>query len=159
MAKITNANKRNEIQEIHDEIEKIDVLILQANRKILGMDKHFKHTRDKELIEKIHKNLEWCANKTLLLMGRITAYELGSKLYYDREYLNFVQYKKKNIDWNTFKYIPLDKNNCSGKMFEKFVKNKSLGAKAQIGKVRGTNKYITTAILIPVEHKKLINYK
>jgi len=62
---------------------------LDINYKLRHIKEEFKQKRDVDLINQIRKKILWWANKTLLLKGRITTYELGSNLFMGEDLLQF----------------------------------------------------------------------
>lgn len=154
MVKILKDKERKDKEQTYNELDKIDSSLLDINSKLRMLGREFEMKRDVELVKQIRKKILWCANKTLLLKGRITSYELGSKLFMDREYLQFHYRRTKTIPRN-LKYIPLRETNYSGKKFKNFMKNE-LGAKAHVG--MDGNKLVVLSILIPRNKKNLIIY-
>lgn len=153
--RITIPRNRKEKKELHDFLEKSDSLVSQAKHNLYTLERNFHLKRDKELLESIIKKLEWCNNKLLLLQGRITN-EIGSRLYMDRQYLQFrMRRYPKDADYRTKKYIPLSETSYDGYKFKVFM-NKKYGAKAEIITYKG--KRVILMILIPIEYKNKINY-
>jgi len=153
--KITTPKNRKDKKEIHEKLSKSDSLIIQAKNNIRTLDRNFYLKRDKELLNSILDKLNWCNNKLLLLEGRIIG-EIGSKLYSDRQYLQF-RYRiyPKDADYRTKKVVYLADTDYSGEKFNAFL-NKRLEAKAQTIKYNGRT--LILVILIPIEHKNKIKY-
>lgn len=158
MHKIVKSRKREDIEELHSDIGKIDSSIIKANQDLYRMKDEFLTIRDKKLIDRVSKNLRWCSNRTLLLLGRIKAYELGTAMFRGKELLVFRNKKPREHILGKYDYIPLDKSNYRGKRFKNFYDNPGLGALAYVGYERKSNKEIVISVLIPKIHKNKIKY-
>lgn len=155
MVKILIDEKRKEKEKIHKELDEIDSILLNVNYRLRQIKEEFKLIRDVNLIDRIRKKLLWCANKTLLLKGRITVYELGSNLFMEQEYLQF-HYRRVGKPYpRNLKYIPLFATNYSGKKFRNFMKYET-DAKAHVS--IEDDKITILSILIPRNKKNLIVY-
>ena len=155
MVKILKSKHRSEKEDIYNTLDEIDSKFLEINQELRKLKSEFVNDRDKYLIERLSKNAEWSANRTLLLKGRITGYELGNKLFMGKKYLQFY-FRRKAPTPRNLRYIRLRETKYSGKKFRKFIE-RELGAKAQVGIVGG--KMIIVSILIPENKKNLIVYE
>jgi len=155
MVKILKDKERKEKEKVHKELDGIDSTLLDINYNLRQIKDEFNLKRDRDLVEQIRKRLTWCANKTLLLKGRILR-DLGSKIFMDQEYLQFHYRRASRPIPRNLKYIPLRATNYSGKRFKAFM-IRDLDAKAHVS-ING-NKITILSILIPRNKKNLIIYK
>jgi len=155
--KILKTRNRKEQEKIYNDLNKIDSAFIEINQKLRQLKNEFYNKRDKILIERLRKNAELSANKTLLLKGRISSYELGTHIFRNREMLQFHFRYRKKIIRSSIEYVPLISTNYGGKKFGNFMK-KDQGALAQIGILERTKQKIILSILIPKEKKNLIIY-
>ena len=155
MVRILKAKHRENKEDIYNILDKIDSQFISINQELRRLEKEFVNGRDIYLIKKLRKNAEWSTNKTLLLKGRITRYDLGSPIYREGEFLEFIIGFHRRIITSTIKYEPLINTNHKGKKFSRFME-KDLGAVAKTGKVERTNQTRILSILIPKSKKDLI---
>lgn len=92
-------------------------------------------------------------------MGRITAYDLGSAIFRGQEFLQFRNVKRKGLKPYKYEYVPLHETHYSGDRFRNFYNNPSLGAMAEICRVKeNNNREVVLSILIPKKYKNKIKY-
>ncbi|KKN53975.1 hypothetical protein LCGC14_0597130 [marine sediment metagenome] len=155
MVKILKDKDRKEKEKVHKELDGIDSTLLDINHKFRQLKNEFNLKRDRDLVQQIRNRLQWCANKTLLLKGRILR-DLGSRIFiFGQDYLQFRIRRLKTSPRN-LKYIPLIATNYSGKKFSNFMK-REFDAKARV--IIEGNKMVILSILIPKGKKNLIVYK
>ncbi len=155
MVKILKENDRKEMEKIYEQLDKIDSMFIDINIQLRHLKKEFNLKRDQNLVERLQKNAEWSANRTLLLKGRIIS-DLGSNLFMDQEYLQFHIRRVSRPFPRNIKYISLRETNYRGKKFKAFTV-RELGAKAHVS-IEG-DRITILSVLIPRNKKNLIVYK